>query len=158
VTSSPAVSSQSVTVTSDISPGDILCPGREVIFTCTTRDTAILAWTSNEYIGNRLEFNSRDSFDEIRRGSIDSNTMATFINRTLENGSILVLVSQLRIIVSSNSLNPSVTCIHNRDNLPDTFNFQVLGIYYDYDIIRTCIKVGRDKHYYCLFQLLMYHK
>ena len=129
MTSSPAVSSQLVTVTSDISPGDVLCPGTEVNFTCTTRNTAILIWSSNEYIGNPLEVNSRDNLDQIQRGSIDSNTTATLVSRSVENDTILVLVSQLRITVSSISLNPSVTCIHDGDNVPDVFSFQVLGIY-----------------------------
>ena len=135
VTSSPAVSSQLVTVTSDISPGDVLCPEEKVNFTCTTRETMILAWTSNEYIGNQLEFNSRDNVDEIRRGAIDSNTIAILVSKSVENDNIVVLVSQLRITVSSISLNPSVTCIHNRDNLRDVFSFQVLGIY---DYIQKC--------------------
>ena len=130
--SSPAVSSQLVTVTSDISPGDVLCPGEEVNFTCTTRNTAILIWSSNEYIGNPLEFSSRDDLDRIQRGSIDSNTAATLVSRSVENGTIL-LVSQLRITVSSISLNPSVTCIHDGDNVRDIFSFQVLGIH-DYNI------------------------
>ena len=124
------MSSQFVTVTSDISPGDVLCPGDEVIFTCTTRDTRIIAWISDEYIGNRLEVRSGDSFDEVQRGSIDSNTTATLVNRSMESDTmIVVLVSQLRITVSSISLNPSVTCINNRQSQQDTFPFQVLGIY-----------------------------
>ena len=134
MTSSPAVSSQLVTVTSDISRGDVLCPGDEVIFTCTTRNTAILIWNSDEYIGNPLEFNLGDNLNQIRRGSIDSNTAVTLVSGSVENGTIL-LVSQLRITVSSISLNPSVTCIHDGDNVPDVFSFQVLGIY---DYIRKC--------------------
>ena len=135
MTSSPAVSSQLVTVTSDISPGDVLCPGTEVVFTCTTRDTAILTWISDEYIGNPLEFNSGDDLDQIRRGSINSNTTATLVSRSVENNTILVLVSQIRITVSSISLNPSVTCIHDGENLRYVFSFQVLGIY---DYIQKC--------------------
>ena len=128
VISPDAVSSQLVTITTDISAGEIVCPGNEVIFTCVVRDTGIIAWTSDEYIGDRLEFNSRDMFGETRQGSIDPNTIATFVNSSIEEGSILVLVSQLRIIVSSISLTPSVTCIHDRDDIPDTFTFQVLGM------------------------------
>ena len=124
VSTPSAISSQSVVITSDISRGEIVCPG-EVIFTCVTRDTAAIAW---EYVGDRLEFNSRNTPGATRQGSIEPNTLATLINNTIEN-SVQVLESQLQITVSSMSSTPTVTCIHGRDNIRDTFTFQVLGMY-----------------------------
>lgn len=121
------MSSQLITVTSTITVGEIVCPGEEVIFTCETRGSLTIAWTSDEYINDRLEFNTGDDLDGVLPGFIDRNTMATFVNDTVE-GTTRVLVSQLRIIVSSISLTPSVTCIHVRDAIPDTFTFQVLGM------------------------------
>ena len=122
-----AVSSQLITVNSTIPAGAITCPGEEVNITCETRGSAVLIWTSSDYVGGQLEFNAGNSLEEIRRGSVDPNTIATFLTNILEGGTTRVLVSQLRIIVSSISLTPSVTCIHGRDNTPVTFTFQVLG-------------------------------
>ena len=109
----------------DISAGEIVCPGKEVTFTCVARGSGIITWTSDEYIGNPIDFNSRDMPGETRRSSVDSNTIATFIESNLEEGNTLVLVSTLQITVSSVSLTPSVTCIHNRS---ENFTFQVLGM------------------------------
>ena len=96
--------------------------------TCETRGSAFLIWTSDEYIGDQLDFNTGNSLNLTQRGSVDSNTTATFISNTIEGSTTIVLVSQLRIIVSSVSLTPSVTCTHGRDNTPVTFAFRVLGM------------------------------
>ena len=120
--------SQSVFLTSTISTDEITCPGDEVTFTCETRGSSVIAWTSDGYIRDQLEFNAGDSFDETRQDSVDANTIATFINNTREEDGTRVLESQLRIVVSFTSLSSSVTCIHVRDNIPDAFPFRVLGM------------------------------
>jgi hypothetical protein len=136
------VSSQAITLTSTIFNGDVVCPGEIVTFTCVTRNSAIIGWNSIEYIGTglQLEFDEGGNRDEIHRGSIDSDTMATFINDTLENG-IRVLVSELQINVSSISAFPSVTCVHVSNNERNTSTFRVLIGMYDvlhlYNIIYT---------------------
>lgn len=121
------VSSQAIALTSTISDGDVVCPEDIVTFTCVTRDSAIIGWNSVEYIGPglQLEFDEGGNRDEIQRGTVDSNTVATFINDTLEN-QIRVLVSQLQINVSSASATPSVTCVHVSNNRPVTSTFRVL--------------------------------
>ena len=124
------VSSQAITLTSSFNE-DVVCPGEIVTFTCVTRDSAIIGWNSIEYIGIglQLEFDEGGDHDEIKRGSIDSDTMATFINDTLENR-IRVLVSELQINVSSISAFSSVTCVHVSNNERDTSTFRVLiGMY-----------------------------
>ena len=126
---SHVVVSQSVFLTSTISTDEITCPGDEVTFTCETRGSSVIAWTSDDYIRDQLEFNAGDSFDETRQDSVDANTIATFINNTREEDGTRVLESQLKIVVSSTSLSPSVTCIQVRDNVQESFPFQVLGIY-----------------------------
>lgn len=120
------VLSQLVTVTATVPAGATICPGKEIVLTCTTMESAIISWTSPTYIGDQIGFNTADMVNEIRRGSVDSNTVATFVKNAIEN-EILVLESQLRIIVSAVSLNPSVTCIHGSNNIRDTFTFQVLS-------------------------------
>ena len=127
-TSLSTVSSQTVKVTSTVSDGEVVCPGEEVILTCMTRDSIILIWISDEYIGDQIRFTTVNSLNETRRDSVYNSTIATFVNDTTEGG-IRVLVSQLRIIISTNSLNPSVTCIDGSNNERNITTFQVLGMF-----------------------------
>ena len=120
--------SQLITVNSTILAGATICPGKEVVLTCETRESAIIIWTSPTYIGDQIGFNIADMVNETHRDSVNSNTVAILVKNTVENGT-LVLESQLRI-VSVVSLDPSVTCIHGSNNIPETFTFQVLGEFY----------------------------
>ena len=117
---------QLITLASTVSAEESVCPGEEVTFTCITRESAIITWMSTTYIGDQIGFNTENMVNETHRSSIDSNTVATLVINTNENGT-MVLESQLRIIMSSVSLNPSVTCIHGSNNIPVTFTIQVLG-------------------------------
>ena len=123
-----AVSPQLITLTSTVSREEIVCPGEEVIFTCITRESAIIIWmsTTMSYIGDQIEFTTENMVNETRRSSIDSNTVATLVKNIIENGT-QVLESQLQIVMSSVSLNPSITCIHGSNNIPVTSIFHVLG-------------------------------
>ena len=105
-----------------------MCPGEIITFTCETRGSGVLVWTSNDYIGrgSQLEFTEFNDLDVIRTSSINSYTVATFVINTNIDGRI-VLVSQLNINVSASFPNPSVTCVHVRDGLQDTISFQMLG-------------------------------
>ena len=114
-------------VTSNISAGEIVCPGDTIIFTCTTRESAIISWTGNDYVGDQVGFNTADMIGETRLGSADPNTIATLINNTVDN-TTRILVSQLRIIVSTTSLNQSVICVHNSNGIREPTIFQVIGI------------------------------
>ena len=67
--------------------GEPLCPGEIVIFTCETRGSAILAWTSDEYIesdGTRMELATFNDVGDTRTSPINSNTVATLIDKTNE--------------------------------------------------------------------------
>ena len=96
-------------------PGELqnLCPGEEVNITCEARESSLIAWASDDYIGAdgvQLEFILFDSIGTTRTSSMNPNTVATLINKTVEEG-VHVLVSQLRIRTMSQFLNSSVTCI-----------------------------------------------
>ena len=107
-----------------------LCPGEIVIFTCETRGSTILAWTSDEYIepgGTRLELATFNDVGDIRTSPVNSNTVATLIDETNENG-VDILVSTLRIKAVSEFLDSSVTCIHVDGGTMNTTRVQVLGI------------------------------
>ena len=115
-----------VTVTSTIPANKSVCPEEIVFFTCETRGSAVITWTSNTYIGDQIGFDFASNINETRRGSVDTNTVATLINNTDENGQLL-LISQLRIVVSAVSSNPTVTCIHGSDGIRYPSMFQVTG-------------------------------
>ena len=106
-----------------------LCPGEEVTITCETRGSPVIAWRSEEYIGSGvlIEFGNIHSVGYT--SYVNSNTVATLINNTIDNG-VSVLVSQLRIIALSGSLTSSVTCIHNFNRATDTIVFHGLGIFH----------------------------
>jgi hypothetical protein len=119
-----------IMVTSNISTSEVVCPGDIVLFTCTTRGSAIISWTGNDYVGDQIGFNTANMVGDERQGSAAPNTIATLINNTLDDvDGTPVLVSQLQINVSTVSSNQSVICIHNSNGIRKTFAFQVIGIY-----------------------------
>jgi hypothetical protein len=103
-----------------------VCPRNIVIFTCTTRGSAVISWTGNDYVGDQISFSTANMIGDTLRGSADPNTIATLINNTSTLDGTPVLVSQLQINVSTVSLNQSVICIHNSDGIRETVAFQVL--------------------------------
>lgn len=104
-----------------------MCPGDIVVFTCTTRGSAIISWTGDDYVGDQIGFNTANRIGDTRQGSTDPNTIATLINNTFDGTP--VLVSQLQINVSTISSNQSVICIHNSNGIRETVAFQVTGIH-----------------------------
>ena len=122
-----------------------------------TRGSVVIGWSSNEYIGvgDQLEYSVGQSLDVTQRGVIDSNTIASFINDTDDNGTP-VLVSQLRIIVSSISSTPSVTCIHGSNNIRNISTFQVLGMY-NVMYLASLIKLVADSYFKFIVLDLLYN-
>ena len=106
-----------------------VCPGM-VSFTCETRGSEILAWFSDQYIGEgglQLQFAAGDSVvGEIRKSGSIVQTVATLTNSTVDNG-VQVLVSTLNITVVPNSPGGSVTCMHVGDGTTHSVNFDVIG-------------------------------
>ena len=103
-----------------------LCPGEEVVITCETRGSPIIAWTSEEYIergGTRLVFGTFNGVGDMDTSPVNPNTVATLIRKANESN-VQVLQSKLSIIVSVNS---NVTCMGNGAS---TFiRIQVFGMY-----------------------------
>lgn len=85
-------------------------------------------WTSDEYIGGQLRFNAGDNLNSIRSSSTNPNTVATLVDNTFGDGTE-VLVSELRIIVSSVYMTPYVICEHGI-GIDDGFSFRVPGMFY----------------------------
>ena len=78
-------------------------------------------------LSDQIGFNTVNMIGDTRKGSVDLNTVATLINKTLDTTP--VLVSQLQNTVSTVSSNQSVICIHNSNGIRETVAFQVIGTY-----------------------------
>ena len=105
-----------------------VCSGEELIFTCVTKGSQILAWSSDEYIGSlgvQLEFTLSDTPGFLRASDDNPQTLATLIST---DSTMRIMVSTLRIIVSANMAYPSVTCEHRSSGRSQTLAFQYLGM------------------------------
>ena len=111
-------------VTAGLIEGQYACPGMEIIFSCETRGSTAIAWSSDVYVGlggAQLVFGvSLNSEGSISTSRDNSDTMATLI---FVDRQALILESTLRIIATSNSL---ITCTHTTENINHTINFKVL--------------------------------
>ncbi|MCG8621961.1 MAG: hypothetical protein MJE68_08215 [Proteobacteria bacterium] len=99
---------------SSVSNGSLVYPEQPITITCVTRNTQILAWESEDYIGgmSQIVFASSsqpDSTDTGRNGAI-----AILISVNNDNGE-LVITSELLINITTRSKTSSVTC-RNVDN------------------------------------------
>ena len=111
--------------------GQSLCPGDEVILTCTTRGSSLIGWRSLDYvsrvISNQLEFSEVNSQGAMRRSLVYNSTVATLTSNSVENG-VRVLVSELRIIIRPDVTSSSVICVHDNTN-ENTITLQLLGMF-----------------------------
>jgi hypothetical protein len=126
-----------ILVTSNISISETVCPGNIVVFTCTTRGSAVISWTGDDYVGDQISFTTANMVGDTRQGSANPNTIAKLINNTLDGTP--VLVSQLQINVSTVSSNQSVVCIHNSNEIRETVTFQVLTGIHIYEQISVIV-------------------
>ena len=103
--------------------------GENVTFTCMARESSLIAWSSNEYIGSdglRLEFASVEpvgSMQSVPGGG----TAAQLINSTYEDG-IVTVVSQLNVLVQSTYQISSITCHNIGMGTTNTTSFEIAGI------------------------------
>ena len=99
-----------------------------VIFTCETRGSDAITWTSDAYIGpQQLGFVAARSNQGDTLPSVSNpNTLAT-LTREYDDQGTLVLVSTLQITTLPDPQNASVTCIHEDSGNTNTTNFQVVG-------------------------------
>ena len=98
-----------------------------IIITCVTTNSAIQAWSSEEYIGQggiQLEFLTVDEIGRNLTSSKDSTTFAllTHVNSSAD---ILEIQSQLHIKVSANYSRFNVTCHNPPHNLTKSVTYLV---------------------------------
>ena len=101
---------------------NIVHPGEVAIFQCITRGSSIQAWSSAEYIRDRLEFVVVQSAGTVVTNGFAS---AELIDAYNDESGQPVIISQLRIIVQRNILNSSVTCHHAGRELTATIAFEL---------------------------------
>ena len=76
-----------------------MCPGQFRNFSCEVRDSIVLAWENNEYIGphgNRLEFLSTERVGTVKVSELNSGVFATLTENYVQNG-IQILKCELSI-------------------------------------------------------------
>ena len=125
---SPVVVAQSLTST--LENGQFACRESRVNFTCVTRGSSGIAWTSDAYIGPngaQLVFEAElDDTGDIRTSVSRMDTVATLTGEQEDQGET-VLESTLCINPIPDTQNTSVTCIHTDSGQRDTTTFQVIG-------------------------------
>ena len=123
-----AVSLRDVTLNHTLYLGEYARPGQRVTFTCEARDTSILEWHSDEYIGtggDRIEIlKSGDGRNETRHGR---ETVATTVSVNTYSG-VTVIISQLHIMTSEQIPTSSVTCAINGNGPRKTISFTTTGM------------------------------
>ena len=116
-------------VSSSLESGQYPCPGQNITFTCVTRRSKVLAWSSDEYIGtggSQLHSKYVDQEGHVVYSSSVPSTFVTLVSKTRENGS-LILKSQLHITVSSTPAN--ITCEAVDVGTKDNIDFRALGMH-----------------------------
>ena len=76
-----------------------MCPGEFRTFGCEVRDSNVLAWENDQYIGphgSRLEFLSAEPIGTVKYSEINSGVFANLTENYIQNG-IRVLNCQLSI-------------------------------------------------------------
>ena len=102
--------------------------GDSVNFTCITRGSQSLAWSSNDYIGQNGEFLTFASLHVGQTRTANNYTYAQLLSSSMEN-SQTVLVSRLYIIVQPNFTISMVVCHSLGTNEMKTISFDLSGVY-----------------------------
>jgi hypothetical protein len=99
-----------------------------VTFTCEARDTSVMEWYSEDYIGS-----SGDRIEIVRGGDernqtrLGGETVATTVSVTTYSG-VTVIVSQLHIMTSEQIPTSSVTCAINGQGPLEVITFTITGM------------------------------
>ena len=123
-----AISLQEVSLNHTLFLGEYARPGQRVTFTCEARDTSVLEWYSDEYIGpggDVIEIlNGGRGNNQTRLGG---NTVATTVSVSTFSG-ITVIISQLHILTSDQIPTSLVTCGINGNGPRKAISFTTTGM------------------------------
>ena len=108
--------------------GKLALPGQGIVFTCVTRNTTLLEWRSNDYIGEGSHDIQISSAGDSNVTSLSNRgTYAIQVSVSVENG-VTVIVSQLFITASEQFPISSVTCHINGQGPQETISFNTTGM------------------------------
>ena len=117
-----------MTLNSTLYLGQYARPGQRVTFTCETRDTSVLEWYSDEYIGrggDRIQIlRNGDGSNQTRFGG---ETVATTVSVNTYSG-VTVIVSQLHIMTLEQIPTSLVTCAINGQGPRKVISFATTGM------------------------------
>ena len=108
-----------------------MCAGQFQNFSCEIRDSTILAWESDEYIGphgKRLEFFSTEPVGTVKVSEVNRGVFANLTENYVQNG-IRILKCELYIsefLYHSDAIN--VTCVNVGLNTEDSYRVRVIGM------------------------------
>ena len=120
---------QDVRLNSTLIGGNRTYSHQWVVFKCIARNTTILEWQSDEYIGrggNSIQIYNAGDRDNVTSRA-NPNTYATRVSVMVENG-ITVIVSQLFIRASEMFPTSSVTCRIDGRGPSETISFSIIGM------------------------------
>ena len=116
---------------STLRQGLYACPGDRLNFICETRDSQVLAWSSDEYIGQnqQIEFLSIEREGTARPSSVDPNTVAMLTNVSQQNGILMIKCNlSITVLQSISHQGHSVTCINVGVGTQNVTTFYLAGI------------------------------
>ena len=117
-----------VTLSSTLNADRVAVSQQQVVFTCVTRGSPILEWSSEEYIGTggvELQFPSINCIGVNKTGHTDPNTVATCLS--VSQTGETVIQSQLIIIASVDHPQATVTCSNNGHGTTKSITFTTIG-------------------------------
>ena len=114
-----------VSVTSTLIRKQFALPGQKVTFTCVARNTTLLEWISEEYIGPDGDLLPIAS-SGIARNRTRGTTVATRVGVDVTDG-ITTITSQLHIITSEHFPTSSVICGINGQGPRHRITFNTTG-------------------------------
>ena len=115
-----------VELESSLNADQLACSGELVIFTCTTRETPILEWFSEEYIGTGRDRLQILSESDRNTSSITPAAVAIRISVSSESG-VTVIVSELRITASIKYPTATVSCSNGDQRFIQNITFRTFG-------------------------------
>lgn len=119
----------------------IVYPGEVATFQCTTRGSFIQAWSSAEYIQDRLEFVVVQSAGTVvTSGFASAELIDAYI--VSDGNEQPIITSRLRITVQRSILNSSVTCHHAGGDLTATVSFELSN-----SPVLTARKICPEEHW-----------
>ena len=108
------------------------CPGDRLSSICETRDSQVLAWSSDEYIGQnqQIEFLSIEREGTARPSSVDPNTIAMLTNVSQQNGTLMIKCNlSITVLQSISHQGHSVTCTNVGVGTQNIATFYLAGIH-----------------------------